>query len=143
MGTETYRPADVTCILSGRSIKDFPEDTFVRIRPRSEGTRLTKGVKDQSAWTEDARSDAEVEIVIMASGADNDFLSTLYNRQRRGIEGDKVLLIEDLSGRTLLSSASCRIKNFTEQEFGGEVGNNTWTLLCAKAERFVGGNNPR
>lgn len=143
MGTETYRPADVQVIFSGKPLTDFPEDTFITITPLGQGTTLQKGIKDKSAWSQDANSAHDVGLTLMQSGADNEFMSGLYAAQKAGIKGDKSLLIKDLSGNTLFESQSARIANYVEQTFGPEAtNNNQWMVKCAKANRLVGGNTP-
>lgn len=132
----TYDPKQVSVIAGVAPIVGFSGGTPITATRRVDAVALAKGMKDASAWTENADTSGLVTLVLLGSHPDNDILAVL--------ERDRVefpLMIKDNSGRSLAFGESARIVKPPDKVYGAaETQDVTWSILVAQLEMFNGGN---
>lgn len=142
MATPTLDPKRLQVIFNGYRFSDFVKGTFLSVQPLGEGNQLVKGVMDTSAWIIDSDSSYTIDMTLMATGSDNDYLSSIATLENQGLSGDKTLFIKDLSGRTVFESHTARLYRKPGQESSNEATTIVWQIKCATSIRSIGGNNP-
>ena len=142
MTLKVYDSNEVLVSVAGIPITGgFADGEFVRIERETEAFTDMVGTDGEVTRSKTNDNRATVTILLMQTAAANGLLSTLHNTDKRASGGAGVgpLLIEDLNGLTLHSSAQCWIQTSPNVSYDREATAREWTIRCANLIDFVAG----
>lgn len=138
----TYDPKKFLVILGARQIQGYAEDDMVTIKPLGEGMQLFSGADGEVARSVDPNSAFEITLALSTASKSNDYLSALYNADRKNGTGVLPLIIKDLAGSTVFFAPQAWVQNFPENKRGRKIDTQEWTLNTGQvAGPIIGGNN--
>ena len=138
----TYDPKKVIVSFGGVEIGGFGEDSMIKITPMGDGTTSMVGCSGDVVRTISPDNRQEVTLTLLQSSASNDYLSAIYQRDKRVGDGVLPLLIKDLSGRTTFFDSAAWIAKQPEINRGRTANDTEWVLHTAgDGELFVGGHD--
>ena len=141
MSVKTYNAKDVLVIVGTKQLSGFGDEDIVSIKPNGEGFQTYVGADGDVGRSTDPDETAEITITLATTSASNDYLSTLYNLDRKTGKGMVPIAIKDLSGSTLCTASQAWIVNFPEVKKGKSISANEWVFHTGQANFFVGGND--
>lgn len=138
----TYDPKKFLIILGIQQITGFAEDDMVTIKPNGEGMQMFSGADGVVARSIDPNSTFEVTLALSTASKSNDYLSGLYNLDRKNGSGIVPLTIKDLAGTTVFYARQAWVQNFPETNRGRTIQTQNWTLHTGQVDNPIfGGNN--
>ena len=138
---KTYDPKKCMVVFGVRQITGFAEDSMITVAPNGEGAQGYVGCDGEVARSIDPDATFEVTMHLAQTSACNEYLSAIYNRDRKEGDGVQPLLIKDLAGTTLFAASEAYIKNLPEWERGKTIGANDWTFGTGAVDfPVIGGN---
>lgn len=138
---KTYKASDNIVILGARQLTGFGEDDAFKLTPLGDGIQIKVGCYGDVGRSLDPNQCYEIELTMLGTSEDNDFLSALYTADNKTGKGMLPFVIKDLTGTTTFAAAQCWVAKRPEVERGKDIKENKWTLHTGKADLFVGGNN--
>lgn len=141
MTLRTFDPASVVISIGGVPISGFADGTFLELT--ADDPQFTK-VVGSDGFTTRVKSNnygGVLTITLAQSSPSNDVLTGFLQLDRLTNRGVVPILIKDLSGTTLIFSATGWIQQFPDVTFGNELNNRAWILDLAEIDLFIGGNN--
>lgn len=140
MAVSTLDPKSIIITVGGVAISGFADGTFLEITADNPQFQKVVGADGFSTRVKSNNYGAVLTITLAQTSPSNDYLSALLNLDRLRNAGVVPLLVKDLSGTTLIFSASAWIQQFPDVTYGNELNNNAWIFDLADAELFIGGN---
>ena len=136
----TFDPASVVISFGGIPLSGFADGTFLEIT--ADNPQFTK-VVGADGFTTRVKSNnygAVATLTLAQSSPSNEILSGFLNQDRLNDDGVYPLLIKDMSGTTVVFSATGWIQQFPNITFGNELNNREWIIDLADIDIFVGRN---
>ncbi|MEM0173059.1 MAG: phage protein [Sulfolobaceae archaeon] len=84
---------------------------------------------------------ATLTITLAQTSPSNDVLSGIFNLDKLSNQGIVPILIKDMSGNTVIFSATGWIQSFPDMSFGNEINDRSWIFDLANIDMFIGGNS--
>ncbi len=138
----TYDPKKVIVSFGGVEIGGFGEDSIIKVSPMGDGISSVVGCSGDVVRTISPDNRHEVTLTLLQSSASNDYLSAIYQRDKRVGDGVLPLLIKDLSGRMTFFDSAAWVTKQPEVNRGNTANPNEWVLNTAgNGELFVGGHD--
>ncbi len=138
---KTYDPKKVMVVFGVRQITGFAEDSMITVSPHGDGAQVYVGCDSEVARSVDPDATYEVKMHLAQTSNCNEYLSTIYNRDRKEGDGVLPLLIKDLAGTTLFAATEAFIKNIPEWQRGKNIGANEWSFGTGNVDfPIIGGN---
>lgn len=126
-----YDPTKVKIIANGIRIKDFAEDTFIKISRNNPMRSPSVGADGNLTINRSADNTGMCEITIKNNSASNAVLKTLA-----ALDGGFPLAIVDLnySGDLGASTAFAWIENLPDFERAAQLGESTWPIILSNTD---------
>lgn len=138
----TYDPKKNIIIFGGKQLTGFAEDDMITIKPLGDGMQIYSGADGEVGRSVDPNSTFEVTVSLATSSKSNDYLSSMYNKDRANGGGMAPLLIKDLSGSTLFFAKQAWVQNFPESKRGRKIDSQDWVFNTGQVTNpVIGGNN--
>lgn len=137
----TYDPAKVLITYNGVRLAGFADGTFCDVEANADDFTLAVGADGEVARSASADDSGEVKVTLLQTSAGNDYLNAqrkLDKLTKSNVAG--ALLVQDLSGRTLVVGVDCWLKRGAKLSFGKEIEGREWTIVCGKLDQDNGGN---
>ena len=138
---KTYKASDNIIILGARQLTGFGEDDAFKLTPLGGGIQIKVGCYGDVGRSLDPNECYELELTLLGTSEDNDYLSTLYNIDNKTGKGMVPIVIKDLTGTTTFAASQCWVAKRPELGRGKVIKENKWVLQTGKATMFTGGNN--
>lgn len=140
MSVRTFDPKSVIVTIGGVPMSGYADGTFLEIT--ADNQQWTKVIGADGFTTRVKSNDygGVMTLTLSQSSPSNDVLSALLNVDKLSNAGVVPILIKDLSGTTVMFSASGWIQQFPDVTFGNEINNRAWILDLADMDILVGGN---
>lgn len=136
----TYDPKKNIVIFGAQQIHGFAEDDIVEIAPLGDGMTIYVGADGEVGRSIDPNECYEVTLHLATTSRSNEYLSLLFNTDRKTGKGLYPLMIKDLSGQTMFFARQAWIQNAPEGSKGRQIDANEWVLNTGKATYVLGGN---
>lgn len=139
MALNNYDPTRVTLSFKGVLITGFAADTFI-LAERAEDTFSTDvGAQGDVTRIRSRNKTGSVTVTLMAGSPTNDRLSAIIAEDELVGTGYGAMLMKDLNGTTLCSSAFAWLRRPANVERGSGASNVEWVIDCERLEMLVGG----
>lgn len=144
MAGVAFYNADLYVIsMGGVRIQGFADGEFLTIKPRREKFETVEGVDGEVARGRNSSRSVIATFKLLQTSASNLYLSTLLQTDMDAPNGAGVvpLLMQDLSGNSLVSADQAWCVDFPELKYDRGVKENEWTIHTGQAIYVAGGNH--
>jgi len=140
MAVRTFDPKSVIVTIGGVPMSGYADGTFLEITADTQQWTKVTGADGFTTRVKSNDYGGVMTLTLSQSSPSNDVLSALLNVDKLSNAGVVPILIKDLSGTTIIFSASGWIQQFPDISFGNEINNRAWVLDLADMDILVGGN---
>lgn len=140
MALYTFDPKSVVISIAGVPISGFADGTFLEITADNPQFSKVVGADGYTTRVKSNNYGAVMTLTLSQTSPSNDVLSGILALDRVSNSGVVPILIKDMSGTTVVFSATGWIQQFPDVAFGNEVNNRAWTIDLADIDIFIGGN---
>ena len=140
MAVRTVDPKSVIIAIGGVPISGFADGTFLEIVADAQQFQKVTGADGYTTRVKTNNYGGSLTVTLAQSSPSNDVLSALLNADRLRNAGVVPILIRDLTGTTIIFSASGWIQQMPDVTYGNAVENRAWVFDLAQMDTFVGGN---
>lgn len=134
-----YDPGRVTLSFRGIIITGFADETFIKAERDEDTFSKSVGAVGDVTRIRNRNKSGSVTVTLMAGAVTNDLLSAVALEDEVSGTGVGPLMVKDLNGTTMVTSAVAWIRRQANVERGTEDSNVEWVLDCEKLEMKVGG----
>jgi hypothetical protein len=136
-----YDPKQFSAIVGGKIMQGFTDGTYIKIKRNEDAYNVKIGVAGEGTRARNNNKSGEVEMTFVQSSQSNDDLSAFTLLDELSNTGAVPFLLNDSSGRTVVTATVGWLKKFAEVEFAKEVKDWTWTLQTHELSiKNLGGN---
>lgn len=140
MAVRTFDPKSVIITIGNIPMSGFADGTFLEVTADTQQFTKVIGADGYATRVKTNNYGGVLTLTISQSSPSNDALSALLTADRVSNAGVVPILIKDLSGSTILFSASGWIQQFPDITFGNTINNRAWVFDLAEMDMFIGGN---
>lgn len=140
MAVRTVDPKSVIVSIDGIPMSGYADGTFLEITADTQQFTKIVGADGTTTRVKSNNYGGVLTLTLSQSSPSNDVLSALLNADRVGNVGIFPILIKDLSGTTLIFSATGWIQQFPDSAWGTDINNRAWTIDLADIDILIGGN---
>lgn len=140
MALFTYDPKSILISVGGVPISGFADGTFLEITADNPQFSKVVGSDGYTTRVKSNNYGAVMTLTLSQTSPSNDVLSGILALDRVSNSGVVPILIKDMSGTTVVFSATGWIQQFPDMAFGNEVNNRAWAIDLADIDIFIGGN---
>ena len=140
MALFTYDPAQVVITIGGIPMSGFSEATFIELAYTEPTWNMITGADGLTTRSKTNNYTATLTLTLKQSSVSNDVLSGLFEADRLSNAGVVPVMIKDLSGTTVMFSATGWIRQLPTMTFSKDVADRGWEIDLADVEYFIGGN---
>lgn len=140
MAVRTFDPKSVIIAIGGVPMSGFADGTFLEITADTQQFTKVIGADGYATRVKTNNYGGVMTLTLSQSSPSNDVLSALLTADRVSNAGVVPILIKDLSGTTIIFSASGWIQQFPDVAFGNTINNRAWSFDLAEMDMFIGGN---
>lgn len=137
---KTYDAKQVSITFNGIIVNDFADGDFVSITGLAENFEFVQGADGSENRNNKNNTGADVVITCSQTSTTNDLFSASHLADKLTNNGKGALLIKDLNGTTIFSSAQAYIKGYADMAFGNTLGTRAWNFRAPQATINVGSN---
>lgn len=140
MAVRTYSPKEVIIAIGGVPMSGFADGTFLEISADAQQFTKVIGADGYATRVKTNNYAGTLTLTLSQSSPSNDILSGILAADRLANAGVVPILIKDLTGTTIIFSATGWIQQFPDLAYGNEINNRAWVLDLAEMDVFIGGN---
>jgi len=140
MALATFDPKSVVISVGGVPMSGFADGTFLEITADNQQFSKVVGADGFTTRVKSNNYGAVMTLTLSQSSPSNDVLSAFLQLDRLSNNGVVPILIKDMSGTTVVFSATGWIQQFPDMAFGSEINNRAWAIDLADIDIFIGGN---
>ena len=137
----TYDPNEAVLSVGGVPLSGFTDGSFIKVSRDEDAYTKAVGADGQVSRAKSANRSGSITITLKQTSVSNDVLSGFAQADEVGNAGLVPVLIKDLLGTTLVSSAGTWIKKMADVDMGKELSDREWVLDCESINLVVGGNS--
>lgn len=141
MTVKTYDPKEISVIIGTRPISGYDAGSFVKVRRNADAFTLKVGADGKGVRSKSNDRSGEVEITLLQSSDDNEFLSNLAIADELSNGGIVPALIKDNLGSSLYAAEQIWVKKHADVDNAVEAGPRTWILQTDDLAMFTGKSN--
>lgn len=140
MAVRTFDPKSVIVTIGDVPMSGYADGTFLEITADTQQWTKVVGADGFTTRVKSNDYGGVMTLTLSQSSPSNDALSALLNVDKISNAGVVPILIKDLSGSTIMFSASGWIQQFPDVTFGNEINNRAWVIDLSDMDILVGGN---
>lgn len=140
MAVTTVDPKNVIISIGGFPMSGFVDGTFLEISSDTEQFTKVTGADGYVTRVKSNDYGATMTLTLAQSSPSNDVLSTFFNLDRTVNGGIVPILVKDLSGTTIIFSATGWIQQFPDISYSNDISERAWIFDLANMDLFIGGN---
>lgn len=140
MSVRTFDPKSVIITIGGVAMSGFADGTFLEVTADTQQFTKIIGADGYATRIKTNNYGGVMTLTLSQSSPSNDALSAILNADRVANAGVVTILVKDLSGTSIIFSASGWIQQFPDISFANTVNDRAWIFDLAEMEIFVGGN---
>ena len=141
MSVRTVDPKNVIVTIDGIPMSGYADGTFLEITADTQQFTKVVGADGTTTRVKSNNYGGVLTLTLSQSSPSNDVLSGLLNADRAANLGIFPILIKDLSGTTLIFSATGWIQQFPDSAWGTDINNRAWSIDLADIDILIGGNS--
>lgn len=136
---KNYDPKLVTLSFRGVVVTGFAADAFVSAERTEDTYSMDVGSQGDVTRVRNRNKTGTITVTLQAASPSNDVLSAILALDEALGTGKGPVMIKDLNGTTLVTSADAWIRRAPTVERGSGAANVEWMIDCEKLEMSVGG----
>ncbi len=140
MAVRTFDPKSVVVSIGGATMSGYADGTFLEITADTQQFTKVVGADGYTTRVKSNNYGGVMTLTLSQSSPSNDDLSAILALDRAANAGVVPILVKDLSGSTIIFSATGWIRQFPDVTFGNEINNRAWSIDLAEIDILVGGN---
>jgi hypothetical protein len=140
MAVRTFDPKSVIIAIGGVPMSGFADGTFLEVTADTQQFTKVIGADGFVTRVKTNNYGGVMTLTLGQTSPSNDVLSGFLAADRVANLGVVPILIKDLSGTTILFSATGWIQQFPDVTFGNTNNNRAWAFDLAEMDVFIGGN---
>lgn len=140
MALSTFDPASVIITVGGVPISGYADGTFALLTRSVDAWSMVTGADGLTTRVKSNNRSGTLTLTLTQTSPSNDVLSGFAVADELSNSGVVPILIKDLSGTTVLFSATGWVQKFPDVEYSNILTNREWILGLADIDVFVGGN---
>ena len=140
MALSTFDPASVVITVGGVPISGYADGTFALLTRSVDAWSMVTGADGLTTRVKSNNRSGTLTLTLTQTSPSNDVLSGFAVADELSNSGVVPILIKDLSGTTVLFSATGWVQKFPDVEYSNILTNREWILGLADIDVFVGGN---
>ncbi len=125
---KTYNPKQVTVSIGTHIVTGFADDSFITVESLGDGISSVSGCDGEVGRSIDPNGQYSVKISLLQTSDSNQFLSKLYDSDKKNGDGIRPLLIKDLRGGMVFQAESAWVKQRAGITKGKSLNNREWEL---------------
>ena len=137
----TYDPRRVEIIYGTKRLTGMADDDMVTIEPLGDGAVQYVGADGEVARSMDPNRTYKITVNLASTSKSNDYLSKVYNLDRKTGNGILPLMVKDLSRTTLFSAEAAYIANYPHAKKGREIDGQEWVFNTGNVDDPILGGN--
>lgn len=130
----TYSPKKITCSLGSHIVSGFADDSFVTIEAAGDGTSYVVGADGEVARSIDPSSVYTMKLSLLQGSATNEFLSTMYEKDKKDGDGTFSVNINDIVGNEKFVGAVAWVTKPASWTRGKTQNNREWEIVVGEGE---------
>lgn len=140
MALHTFDPKSVIVTIGGVPMSGYADGTFLEVTADDQQFTKVVGADGFTTRVKSNNYGGVMTLTLAQSSPSNDVLSGFLALDRASNAGVVPILIKDLSGTTIIFSATGWIQQFPDVTFGNEMNNRAWAFDLADLTLLIGGN---
>lgn len=140
MAVHTFDPKSVIVVIGGVPMSGYADGTFLEVTADNQQFTKVVGADGFTTRVKSNNYGGIMTLTLAQSSPSNDVLSGFLALDRAANAGVVPILIKDMSGTTIIFSATGWIQQFPDITFGNEMNNRAWAIDLAEIDILVGGN---
>lgn len=140
MAVRTFDPKSVIITVGGVPMSGFADGTFLEVTADTQQFTKVIGADGFVTRVKTNNYGGVMTLTLGQTSPSNDVLSGFLAADRISNLGVVPILIKDLSGTTILFSATGWLQQFADVTFGNTNNNRAWNFDLAEMDIFIGGN---
>lgn len=140
MAFNTYDPKEILVIVGIRQMTGFADGTGVKVSRNEDAWTVQSGVTGETARSKNNNRTGSVEISLLQTAEDNQYLSDLALLDENANAGAVPLTVKDNNGNTILFAENAWVKKMPDVEYGKEAGPRTWVFETDNLVWNIAGN---
>jgi hypothetical protein len=141
MAIRTFDPKSVVITIGGVPMSGFADGTFLEVTADTQQFTKIVGADGFTTRVKSNNYGGVLTLTLSQSSPSNDALSAILSLDRAANAGIVPILIKDMSGSTVIFSATGWIQQFPDVTFGNEINNRAWTFDLTEIDILIGGND--
>jgi len=142
MSLGNYSPKLVTLIVAGVLVQGYADDNFIEITQEEDDFTLYKSVDGPVSRAMNADETVVIKVSLAQTSLSNDHFAGLRKVDKATGIGAFPVMLKELNGTTLYTSATAMFKKNAGKKYGKNVGAVDWEIILPNALGFTGGNIP-
>jgi len=141
-GVRTFDPSKVAVSIGGYPISGFAEGTFIEAERNADMFTMKTGSDGHTSRTKSNNRSGTLTFTLAQTSMSNNVLSTIAVADELTSTGVVPIMINDLSGTTVIFSGTGWVRKMPNLAVGGDdISGVAWQLDCADMDYFIGGND--
>lgn len=131
---KTYNPKKVTCALGRHIVTGFADDSFISIEPAGDGTSYVVGADGEIARSIDPSKVYTVKLSLLQTSATNQYLQTMYDKDKKDGNGTFNVNIADLLGNEKFTGSVAWVTKPSAWSRGKAQANREWEIVVGEGD---------
>ena len=140
MALATFDPAEVVITIGGVPMSGYADGTFALLSRNVDAYSMVTGADGLTTRVKSNNRSGSLTLTLTQTSPSNDVLSGFALLDELSNGGVVPIQVKDLSGTTILFSATGWVRKIADVEYSNVLSNREWILDLADFDMFVGGN---
>jgi len=133
-------PKKMIVTFCGMLITGWGKGSALSLEVPEEGWKDKTGNTGEYARLKVYNTTGKATLRILQTSHINDFLSNRYMLDKNTGLGFGEFLAKDAGGKTSFMSPTAYVSNIPKGDFGDEINEREWVIICPNVQYFLGGN---
>ena len=134
----TYSPSEVQLTFGGYTITGWQNLTITR---SADAFKPVRGIRGKHTRVRSIDTSCTITVTILQTSMSNDVLCRIHDLDLEYGSGRIELLLKDMGGTGIFSSAEAYVLGYPEVVYSGEFEYRQWRLFCQNTGNYtIGGN---
>jgi hypothetical protein len=140
MALATFDPAEVVITIGGVPMSGYADGTFALLTRSVDAYSMVTGADGLTTRVKSNNRSGTLTLTLTQTSPSNDALSGFALLDELSNGGVVPIQVKDLSGTTVLFSATGWVRKIPDVEYSNILSNREWIFDLADFDMFVGGN---
>ena len=130
----TYNPNKVICALGRHMVSGYADDSMITVEFAGDGTSYMAGADGEIVRSIDPTEVYKIKLVLQQTSRTNEYLQTMFDRDRNDGSGTFSVNINDILGREKFVGEIGWVTKPASWVRGKTANNREWELVVGKGE---------